>query len=701
MMPTIDAPRTRRRAWPALAATAFLWTAACSSPSAGGGPDGGGGSGGAAGGGSGRHGGAGATGAGGSAAGGDGGGSVDAGPIVAPQPLSPNIVVDQFGYRTAAEKIAVIRSPQTGFDATATFTPGAKYALVDAHSGAMLLEAAPAAWNTGKTDTSSGDKAWWFDFSTVTTAGDYFVLDEGQDVRSDVFAISDGVYRDVLAQATRMLFYQRDGFAKTAAFAGTAWADTAAHTGKCYLYSDTGKTLNQDLHGGWWDAGDFNKYSNWGASDVIELLRAYSESPAAFTDATNIPESGNGVSDILDETKWELDWLTRMQQTDGSVLSIVDEPSAEAPAFGGSPNTAPSTVTDACFYGPANTSAALTTAAAFAYASVVMGAAPGFAAAYPGYTADLAQRAARAWTWAQANPAVFFYNSTASPQVGAGEQEVPNTEPDRTYSLTVKKLQASLYLYEATGTTSYRDTFDANYATMNLIRSGYADSSHGEEQETLLAYTQAASPTATVVQKIKSSYLGAVKTSTNLGSVTGNADPYLAYLQDYFWGSNQIKADQGNLLLDVVTFAVDDATAADAARGAERYIHYVHGVNPLQVVYLSNMGAFGAQKSVTRFFHSWYAKGSNWDAAGVSMYGPPPGYLTGGPNPSYAWDGCCPSGCSGYSCGAAQLSPPIGQPDQKSYLDFNDGWPLDSWSVTEPDDGYQAKYIRLLSKFVQ
>ena len=180
----------------------------------------------------------------------------------------------------------------------------------------------------------------------MTTAGDYFVLDETQNVRSDVFSISDGVYRDVLVQATRMLFYQRDGFAKTAQYAGAAWVDGAAHTGMCYLYSDSTKTLNQDLHGGWWDAGDFNKYTNWGASDVIELMHAYVETPAAFTDATNIPESGNGVADLLDEVKWELDWIGRMQQSDGSVLSIVDEPAApRRPRFGGSPNTAPSTVT--------------------------------------------------------------------------------------------------------------------------------------------------------------------------------------------------------------------------------------------------------------------------------------------------------------------------------------------------------------------
>src|SRR5690348_16657706 len=122
----------------------------------------------------------------------------DAGPIVAPEPLSANIVVDQFGYRTTAEKVAVIRSPQRGYDAGKAFTPGATYALVDSHTGAKKKEGAPAAWNGGATDSSSGDKAWWFDFSSVTTPGDYYVLDESGQARSDVIRIADDVYRDVL-----------------------------------------------------------------------------------------------------------------------------------------------------------------------------------------------------------------------------------------------------------------------------------------------------------------------------------------------------------------------------------------------------------------------------------------------------------------------------------------------------------------------
>jgi hypothetical protein len=183
----------------------------------------------------------------------------------------------------------------------------------------------------------------------------------------------------------------------------------------------------------------------------------------------------------------------------------------------------------------------------------------------------------------------------------------------------------------------------------------------------------------------------------------------MAPLHAYVWGSNQAKAGQGNMFADVVTFSVDATENAGAMRAAERYVHYVHGVNPLQFVYLSNMP--GATKGVTRFFHTWFARGSQWDAFGVSKYGPPPGFLVGGPNPGYSWDRCCPSGCgsgrwgfgggANAKCGSGVLTPPGGQPAQKSYLDFNDNWPLDSWQVSEPDDIYQAQWVRLLSKFVK
>ena len=596
----------------------------------------------------------------------------------APVGSAVNVVVDQFGYLPAAEKIAVVRSPEIGFD-RAPFTPGQTYALVDARSGARVLEGPLAPWNGGAVDSSSGDRAWWFDFSTVTAAGEYYVADLATGVRSARFRIAGDVYRPVLVQAVRAFYYQRDGAAKDAAHAGAAWADGVAHPqdARCGLYADGSSP--RDLRGGWFDAGDLNRYTSWAASDVIELLRAYVESPGAFGDDTNIPESGNGVPDLLDEVKWELDWMTRMQQSDGGVLSVASH-------VGASP---PSSDTSPCKYGPATAAASLAAAAAFAYAAIVLDSARGVRAVYPGYATDLAGRAPRAWAWAAANPAAVFRNAGV---LAGGEQEVDDDGRAR------RKLQAAVMLFELTGDSKYRAVVDAGYkASLSPF-----DPFHDESIETMLEYTRAHGATPALVEDVRATVRRDEQAA--LAHLRTHPDPYLAYLHDYTWGSNQVKASQGNLFADVSFFGIDATSSDEATRAAARYAHYLHGLNPLGLVYLSNMDGVGATRSVTRFFHMWFAHGSKWDAVGVSQYGPPPGFLVGGPNPSYSWASCCPRGCGSRAndaaCGAAPLSPPAGQPPQKSYRDFNDGWPLNSWSESEPDVAYQARYVRLLARFV-
>ncbi len=613
-------------------------------------------------------------------------------------PVSPFIVADQFGYLPDGEKVAVIRDPQTGFDASASFTPGTTYALVNAATGARVYSAAPSAWNGGATDTSSGDKAWWFTFTSVTTPGDYYVLDVDRNVRSYPFQISDQVYRDVLKQAVRMLFYQRAGQDKDAAHAGTGWTDGASFTGAlqdhhCRLFSDpTNAATERDLWGGWYDAGDLNKYTSWTAGYVETLLRAYAENPTIWTDDYEIPESGNGIPDLLDEAKWGLDFLARMQGSDGSVLSIVGEPSASPP----------SAATGQSLYGPASTSATLATAAAFAAAARILRL-PGnsaLSAAADGYLS----RAKNAWSWAVANPSVTFKNNdsaSGSSGLGAGQQETDD------YGRLVDKLDAAAQLFAATGDSTYSGFFDANYTQLHLIVNGnYVAPWDMQGQDAALDYADATGATAATVKAIRASYLAGAKSSGNLGAITGNQDPYLAYAHDYTWGSNAVKSNIGDTFADVVVHQLDASSNADMTRAASRYLHYLHGTNPLSIVYLTNMYGHGAENCANEMFHTWFADGSaQWDRVGTSTYGPPPGYLTGGPNPSYDWDGCCPSGCGSAAnnaiCTAEPISPPKSQPPQKSYKDFNTGWPLDSWSVTEPDDGYQTAYIRLLSKFVR
>jgi hypothetical protein len=130
----------------------------------------------------------------------------------------------------------------------------------------------------------------------------------------------------------------------------------------------------------------------------------------------------------------------------------------------------------------------------------------------------------------------------------------------------------------------------------------------------------------------------------------------------------------------------------------------MHGVNPLTHAYLSNMSSNGAENSVLEFYNSWFRDGSTlWDRAGTSTYGPAPGFVPGGPNPSYNWDGCCPNGCGSAQnnalCYSISISPPKDQPIQKSYRDFNNDWPVNSWQVTENAIYSQSAYVRLLSNF--
>ncbi|MGH7269283.1 MAG: glycoside hydrolase family 9 protein [Polyangiaceae bacterium] len=620
--------------------------------------------------------------------------SADAGSLMDPQPVSPYIVVDQFGYRTSAEKIAVVRSPQIGFD-TSSFTPGAMYALVDAHTGQKVQEAAPAQWNAGATDPSSGDKAWWFDFSGATAPGDYFVLDETHMVRSNVFRIADDVYASVLKDAVRAFYYQRDGIAKPLTYAENAsWADNDAHPqdSACTLYSaapDAGLPMF-DLHGGWFNDGSQNKYTSWAASSAIELLRAYVEAPAAFGDADNVPESGNGVADVLDEARWGLDWLARMQLLDGSVLAMVGNAIGGATTNGRSP---PSSDVAPCVYGPASASATWAAAAAFAYGSIV------FQSVNAAYAATLRADAVAAWNWATSNPAVTFNNYGI---IGTYEQEVSAA------ARAERQVQAAAFLFELTGGSTYKSAFESGRTTLETS----FDPFRMEPLDTALEYTKAANATGSVVSGILSTFESNVEGAGVFGKVLTN--PYRAYIPSYATkGSNEAMAAQGNMFYDLVSFGIVPASAsmadasADAASGgntaannakryAEGYIHYLHGVNPLGLVYLSNMGQDGAEAPVTKIFTAWFSPES-----GLT---PPPGLLVAGPNPSYTWDACCPSGCGSPAnnalCGAAPLSPPAGQPDQKSYKDFNADWPLDSWQVSEPNNLYQAAYIRLLAKFV-
>ncbi|MBL0105171.1 MAG: glycoside hydrolase family 9 protein [Bacteroidetes bacterium] len=268
----------------------------------------------------------------------------------------------------------------------------------DWFTDSVVFSSGIASWFGGSTFTQTGDKAWWFDFSSVTAEGYYYIYDVTNNIGSYQFRIAECVYGNALEQSLRMFYYQRCGTNKSAANAGNGWSDGACHVGAlqdtdCRLYNNTSASTSRDLHGGWHDAGDYNKYVNFTFSALMDLMLAYKENPTAFGDSNNILESGNGIPDILDEVKYELDWLLRMQQSDGSVLSVI----------GGGAASPPSADTQQRLYGPATTSATYTSCSMFALGALVFN-----QASFTAYATQLASASQSAWTWANANPAVTF-----------------------------------------------------------------------------------------------------------------------------------------------------------------------------------------------------------------------------------------------------------------------------------------------------
>ncbi|NQU88126.1 MAG: glycoside hydrolase family 9 protein [Mariniphaga sp.] len=600
---------------------------------------------------------------------------------------SKYIVIDQFGYRPDAKKIAVIRNPQVGFDAEESFTPGNTYVVINKADTSQIFTGTPEIWKNGATDESSGDKAWWFDFSSVTTEGVYYILDVDSNLCSFEFEIKENIYEEVLIQAVRTFYYQRSGFAKEAPFACEEWADGASHlqdkNARDFLAKNDVST-EVDVSGGWYDAGDYNKYTNWTSNYIVHFMLAFIENPGVWGDDFNIPESGNNIPDLLDEAKWGLDHLLRMQRPDGSMLSVV----------GAAHASPPSTANDPSYYGRPNTSGTLNSAGAFALASKVYR-----SLGMASYADSLKKCAVKAWDWTIENPNVIFNNNSGNTSgLAAGNQETDD------YGRFIAKMEAAVFLYEITADPVYKSFFENNYQNIHLMQWTFAYPFETSNQEILLYYTTLQGISPTVASQIKSKYKSAMEKEHNFAAFSGKKDPFMAHLDAYTWGSNGIKAQQGLIYTDYINYNINVSKNDMALEAAENYIHYLHGVNPLNIVYLSNMYDFGAENSVNEFYHSWFKNGSaKWDRVGESTYGPAPGFLTGGPNPSYNWDGCCPSDCGSSSnnarCFDENITPPKGQPKQKSYKDFNNSWPLNSWSVTENSCGSQLPYIRLLAKF--
>ena len=226
------------------------------------------------------------------------------------EPSAPAIRVNQVGYLPLGEKYAYVADFPEALTADVGTRFEVRSAVNDtvAYSGALTLVNAHEPF-------VSGEKVLRADFSRLWRPGQYYlVVNTGGIDPSPVFEVGWRMYEPALRDAARYFFYQRQGIAIEEPFA-EGFARGLGHPGDTTArMRSTGAV--RDVSQGWYDAGDYGKYTPFAAAPIVDLLDAYGMFPYVFGDDSNIPESGNGKPDVLDEVKWELDWLLKMQDTE-------------------------------------------------------------------------------------------------------------------------------------------------------------------------------------------------------------------------------------------------------------------------------------------------------------------------------------------------------------------------------------------------
>ncbi|MEL6822491.1 MAG: glycoside hydrolase family 9 protein, partial [Calditrichota bacterium] len=345
-----------------------------------------------------------------------------------------------------------------------------------AFQGSLNLRFRKNAVETGQTGETpngnfTGADVWECDFSSFSTPGEYVVAVEGIG-SSFPFRIGKDVYREVFTTTTRGLYHHRAGIEKGPPF--TDWflpADHRPDMGTIINYStvrfmdQTTENGNEnevlgnitgtaDSTWGWYhDAGDWDGYPNHFRVPQ-SLMLIYELAPENFVDGElNIPGSGNGVPDILDEAEWLVKYFERNIGPTGGIFGS----RIHADFQGGNPDGVPSweDTREWVVFGeePRTSYNFAGIAANLAYCLRIAEEETG--ESFSARIDDLLTKSTSAWNWAENN-------------LQSGDEVKVQTA--RNYAAAV--------LYKATGKTSYL----ARFIQTNLLQQGNYDNSLFLEQ---------------------------------------------------------------------------------------------------------------------------------------------------------------------------------------------------------------------------
>ncbi|SDS29158.1 glycoside hydrolase family 9 protein [Actinoplanes derwentensis] len=512
--------------------------------------------------------------------------------------VPPEVYEPDTGPRVRVNQVAYLPDGPKGATVVTSYTSALPWILND-KTGRKLASGRTVPRGT---DPSSGQNVHTIDFSGVHRAATGLTITaDGETSRP--FDIGRQAYQKLRSDALKLYYTQRSGIAIRDDLR-PGYARPAGHVGVAPNQGDTAVPCQPgvcdytlDVRGGWYDAGDHGKYVVNGGISVWELLAEYEHNRGSRKLNLSIPESGNRVPDILDEARWELEFLLSMQAPGGLVHHKIHDR-----AWTGLP-LLPHLDPQPRELHPVSTAATLNLAATAAQAARL----------FKPYDAAFARRALAAartaYDAARANPALYAPESDG---VGGGAYNDAKVTDDFYW--------AAAELYLTTG--------ERKYASDVL-----ASPEHSADVFGPVAFDWASTAAAAKIDLalVPNRLPGLSTVKSQL--VTG-ADKYLAIQREHpygvayapannswDWGSSSIVANN----LVVIAAAHRLTGRAKYRNGLITGLDWLFGRNALNISYVTGYGEVAAQNQHSR----WYAAQLD-----PSLPHPPPGTLAGGPNSS-------------------------------------------------------------------
>jgi peptidoglycan/xylan/chitin deacetylase (PgdA/CDA1 family) len=215
------------------------------------------------------------------------------------------IRINQLGYSPQSLKAAVLLTSES--------LPCERFALYNALTDEKVHDSHQIEKFDG---WGSFTVSYRLDFSGFSAEGAYYV--QAQGVKSPVFIISKTTWDGTADFLLRYMRQQRCGY--------NPFLHDSCHTYDGYiLYHPLLDSSHMDVTGGWHDATDYLQYTATSANAVYQMLFAYQQYPWVFGDEflANGEPGANGIADILDEARWGLDWLIKMNPDSGQMYNQI------------------------------------------------------------------------------------------------------------------------------------------------------------------------------------------------------------------------------------------------------------------------------------------------------------------------------------------------------------------------------------------